>query len=77
MLQQSVFARFGTERVMKYAFELAQSRARKKLTVATKSNGISISMPWWDERADEMARRYPQVAMDLSLIHICRCRRAN
>ncbi len=74
VLQQSVFSRFGTERVMKYAFELAQSRARKKLTVATKSNGISISMPWWDERADEMAQRYPQVAMDKQHIDILSAR---
>jgi tartrate dehydrogenase/decarboxylase/D-malate dehydrogenase len=51
-----MFSRHGTDRVMKYAFELAKSRARKKLTVATKSNGIAISMPWWDERADAMAR---------------------
>ena len=74
VLQQSVFSRFGTERVMKYAFELAQSRQRKKLTVATKSNGISISMPWWDERADEMALRYPQVAMDKQHIDILSAR---
>ncbi len=74
VVQQSVFSRFGTERVLKYAFELAQSRARKKLTVATKSNGISISMPWWDERADEMARRYPAVAMDKQHIDILSAR---
>ena len=70
VVQQSVFSRVGTERVMKYAFELAQSRARKRITVATKSNGISISMPWWDERADEMAARYPAVAMDKQHIDI-------
>jgi tartrate dehydrogenase/decarboxylase/D-malate dehydrogenase len=74
VLQQSVFSRFGTERVLKFAFELAQSRQRKKLTVATKSNGISISMPWWDDRADEMARRYPQVAMDKQHIDILSAR---
>ena len=70
VVQQSVFSRFGTERVMKYAFELAQSRQRKRITVATKSNGISISMPWWDERADEIALRYPDVAMDKQHIDI-------
>jgi tartrate dehydrogenase/decarboxylase/D-malate dehydrogenase len=74
VVQQSVFTRFGTERVMKYAFELAQSRPRKQLTVATKSNGISISMPWWDERADEMAQRYPSVAVDKQHIDILSAR---
>ena len=56
VIQESVFSRLGADRVLKYAFELAQSRARKHLTVATKSNGIAISMPWWDGRADEMAQ---------------------
>jgi tartrate dehydrogenase/decarboxylase/D-malate dehydrogenase len=69
VMQQSIFTRHGTERVMKFAFELAERRA-KKLTVATKSNGISISMPWWDARADEMAARYPDVKMDRQHIDI-------
>ena len=64
VLQESVFTRVGVDRVLKYAFELAQSRPKKHLTSATKSNGISISMPYWDERAAEMALRYPQVKMD-------------
>jgi tartrate dehydrogenase/decarboxylase/D-malate dehydrogenase len=55
VIQESVYSRHGTDRVLKYAFELAQSRDRKHLTVATKSNGIAISMPWWDGRADAMA----------------------
>ena len=50
VIQEAVFSRLGTDRVLKYAFELAQSRPRKHLTVATKSNGIAISMPWWDGR---------------------------
>ncbi|MDE2289133.1 MAG: tartrate dehydrogenase [Burkholderiales bacterium] len=70
VMQQSVFSRRGTERVMKFAFELAQSRPRKNLTVATKSNGISISMPWWDARAAEMASRYPDVAWNKQHIDI-------
>ncbi|MBS0445986.1 MAG: tartrate dehydrogenase [Proteobacteria bacterium] len=74
VVQQAVFTRHGTERVMKFAFELAQSRARKKLDVATKSNGISISMPWWDERADEMARRYPGIAVEKHHIDILSAR---
>ncbi len=74
VIQESVFSRHGTERVLKYAFELAQSRARRKLTVATKSNGIAVSMPWWDERADEIGRRYPDVAVDKQHIDILSAR---
>ncbi|MYM89369.1 tartrate dehydrogenase [Rugamonas sp. FT82W] len=70
VMQESVFSRHGTDRVLKYAFELARSRARKHVTVATKSNGISISMPWWDGRAAAMAARYPDVAWDKQHIDI-------
>ncbi|WP_066334047.1 tartrate dehydrogenase [Azohydromonas lata] len=74
VIQESVFSRHGTERVLKFAFELAQSRPRKKLTVATKSNGIAVSMPWWDERADEIGRSYPEVAADKQHIDILSAR---
>ena len=74
VIQESVFSRHGTDRVLKYAFELAQSRPRKKLTVATKSNGIAISMPWWDGRADAMHQQYPQVAVDKQHIDILSAR---
>jgi len=70
VIQESVYSRHGTDRVMKYAFELAQSRPRKHLTVATKSNGIAISMPWWDSRADAVATGYPQVTVDKQHIDI-------
>ncbi|SDY88559.1 tartrate dehydrogenase/decarboxylase / D-malate dehydrogenase [Collimonas sp. OK242] len=70
VMQQAVFSRRGTERVLKYAFELARTRARKHVTVATKSNGISISMPWWDARAAEVASAYPDVAWDKQHIDI-------
>lgn len=63
VIQESVFTRIGAERVLKFAFELAQKRG-KHLTAATKSNGISISMPWWDERVAEMAEKYPDVRWD-------------
>ena len=69
VVQQSVFTRHGTERVLDYAFKLAQRRA-KKITVATKSNGISISMPWWDQRAAEAAARHPDVKWDKQHIDI-------
>jgi tartrate dehydrogenase/decarboxylase / D-malate dehydrogenase len=68
--QESIFTRHGTERVMKFAFDLAQRRPRKKITVATKSNGISISMPWWDERAAEVAALFPDVTWDKQHIDI-------
>ncbi len=63
-LQEAVFTRKGTDRIMRYAFELAQSRARKHVTSATKSNGIMHSMPFWDERFAENAKSYPDVTTD-------------
>jgi len=74
VIQEAVFSRHGTDRVLKFAFELAQSRARKHLTVATKSNGIAISMPWWDGRADAMAADYPHVQVDKQHIDILTAR---
>lgn len=62
--QENIFTRKGTDRILKYAFELAQSRPKKHLTSATKSNGIMYSMPFWDERVVEMAKQYPEVAVD-------------
>ena len=62
--QQSVFTRHGVDRVLKYAFELARSRDAKHLTSATKSNGIVHTMPYWDSRVAEMAKRYPDVEVD-------------
>jgi tartrate dehydrogenase/decarboxylase/D-malate dehydrogenase len=62
-LQQSVFTRRGCDRVMRYAFELARKR-RKRVTSATKSNGIIHTMPYWDERFAAMAKAYPDVATD-------------
>ncbi len=64
VLQETVMTRVGVDRVLRYAFELARRRENKHLTWATKSNGISISMPYWDERAEAMARRYPDVRAD-------------
>jgi tartrate dehydrogenase/decarboxylase/D-malate dehydrogenase len=64
VVQESVFTRTGVDRVLKFAFELAKSRPKKHLTAATKSNGISISMPYWDERLEAMAAGYPDVRWD-------------
>ncbi|HWX51221.1 MAG TPA: tartrate dehydrogenase [Roseomonas sp.] len=62
--QQSVFTRKGVDRVLKYAFELARTRPRKKVTSATKSNGITFTMPYWDDRFAAMAKNYPDVTTD-------------
>ena len=64
VVQETVMSRHGVDRVLKFAFELAASRPRRKLTSATKSNGIAITMPYWDERVAAMAAHYPQVAVD-------------
>jgi len=74
VLQESVFTRLGSERLLNYAFNLARSRARKHVTVATKSNGIAISMPWWDERAAEAAARHPDISWDKQHIDILAAR---
>ena len=62
--QLSCFTRRGTDRILKYAFELAETRKRKHVTSATKSNGISITMPYWDERFALMAKQYPDIKAD-------------
>lgn len=63
-IQESVFTRSGTDRVLRYAFELAARRPRRHLTAATKSNGISITMPFWDERVAAIGLEYPDVTWD-------------
>jgi len=64
VVQESIFTRRGVDRVLRYAFELAQSRKAKHLTSATKSNGIIHTMPFWDERVEAMARTFPDVSVD-------------
>ena len=64
MIQETVLTRIGTDRILKFAFELARSRPKKHLTSATKSNGIAITMPYWDERVEAMAANYPDVRWD-------------
>ena len=64
VMQETVMTRIGVDRVLRYAFELAQRREKKHLTSATKSNGISITMPYWDERVEAMAKEYPDIHCD-------------
>jgi tartrate dehydrogenase/decarboxylase/D-malate dehydrogenase len=64
VVQQSTFTRRGVDRILKFAFDLARSRPKKHLTSATKSNGITITMPYWDERVEAMSGKYPEVKVD-------------
>jgi tartrate dehydrogenase/decarboxylase/D-malate dehydrogenase len=64
VMQETVMSRHGVDRVLRYAFETARSRPKKHLTSATKSNGIAITMPYWDERVEAMAKEYPDVKVD-------------
>jgi tartrate dehydrogenase/decarboxylase/D-malate dehydrogenase len=64
VMQQTVMSRIGVDRVLRFAFDEARKRPRHKLTSATKSNGISITMPYWDERVQAMAAQYPDIAVD-------------
>ncbi len=74
MLQESIFTRIGCDRVLRFAFEMASRRKRKHLTIATKSNGIAISMPYWDERAAEIGKEYPDIKTDKQHIDILSAR---
>ena len=64
VMQETVMTRTGVDRVLRFAFELAARRQKKHLTSATKSNGISITMPYWDERVEAMAGSFPDVSWD-------------
>jgi tartrate dehydrogenase/decarboxylase/D-malate dehydrogenase len=64
VVQETVMTRHGVDRILKFAFELAARRPRRHLSSATKSNGIAITMPYWDERVAAMAARFPQVRVD-------------
>ena len=67
VFQGSVFTRFGTERILRYAFDLASSRSGR-LVSATKSNGIMHSMPFWDQLCAEVGQEYPSV--EVESVHI-------
>ncbi len=62
--QLSIFTRYGVDRILKYAFELAQSRPDRHLSSATKSNGIFHTMPYWDRRVEVLSKDYPEVKVD-------------
>ncbi|WHS98473.1 MAG: 3-isopropylmalate dehydrogenase [Pantoea stewartii] len=64
VIQETVMTRVGVDRILKFAFDLAQRRPKKHLTSATKSNGIAITMPYWDNRVQAMQAHYPDVKVD-------------
>lgn len=64
VIQETVMTRVGVDRILRYAFDIAQRRPKRHLTSATKSNGISITMPYWDERVLQMGANYPDVEVD-------------
>jgi tartrate dehydrogenase/decarboxylase/D-malate dehydrogenase len=64
VVQESIFTRRGTDRILRYAYELARQRPKRHLTSATKSNGIAITMPYWDERVKAVGADYPEVETD-------------
>lgn len=74
VMQNAVFTRRGTDRILRYAFELAHKLGRPHVTSATKSNGIFFSMPFWDERFAAMAQNYPDVRIDQYHIDILAAR---
>lgn len=63
VIQNSVFTRVGTERILKYAYQLADQR-QQELTVATKSNAINFAMPFWDETTKEIGEQYPHITKE-------------
>src|SRR3546814_11017906 len=68
-MQQAIFTRRNTDRIMRFAFELARSRPKKHLTSAPKSNGLVHTMPFWDERFAAVKAGYPAIRHDPSPLH--------
>jgi tartrate dehydrogenase/decarboxylase/D-malate dehydrogenase len=73
----SMMTRAGVERIMRYAFKLAQSRPRKLLTVITKSNAQRHAMVMWDEIAVQIAKEFPDVTWDKELVDAATARMVN
>jgi tartrate dehydrogenase/decarboxylase / D-malate dehydrogenase len=73
----SLMTRVGVERILRYAFQLAQSRPRKLLTVITKSNAQRHAMVMWDEVAVQVSRDFPDVKWDKELVDAATARMVN
>jgi tartrate dehydrogenase/decarboxylase / D-malate dehydrogenase len=73
----SMMTRAGVERIMRFAFRLAQARPRKQLTVVTKSNAQRHAMVMWDEIALQVSKEFPDVKWDKELVDACTARMVN
>lgn len=73
-MQTAVFTRYGTDRILRYAFEYARKLGRLHVTSATKSNGLFHSMPYWDSRFEAIGKEYPDIRMDQYHIDILAAR---
>lgn len=73
----SMMTRAGVERILRFAFKLAESRPRKQLTVITKSNAQRHAMVMWDEIAAEIAQEFPGVKWDKELVDAATARMVN
>jgi tartrate dehydrogenase/decarboxylase/D-malate dehydrogenase len=73
----SIMTRVGVERILRYAFKLAQSRPRKLLTVVTKSNAQRHAMVMWDEIAVQISKEFPDVRWDKELVDAATARMVN
>ena len=73
----SIMTRAGVERILRYAFRLAQSRPRKLLTVVTKSNAQRHAMVMWDEIAVQVSKEFPDVKWDKELVDAATARMVN
>ncbi|MED1600364.1 tartrate dehydrogenase [Alkalihalophilus marmarensis] len=67
-IQNNVFTKFGTKRILEYAYTLANKKQKKNMTIATKSNAINFAMPFWDEIAKEIASHHPEI--ETNIYHI-------
>jgi tartrate dehydrogenase/decarboxylase/D-malate dehydrogenase len=74
VVQEAIFTRRGTDRILRFAFELAKKLGRDHVTSATKSNGIYHSMPFWDERFAVVSAEYPEIVSDQYHIDILAAR---
>lgn len=74
VIQQAVFTRRGTDRILRYAFDFARKLGRPHVTSATKSNGLYHSMPFWDERFAAIGAEYPEIATNQYHIDILAAR---
>jgi len=74
VVQTAVFTRKGTDRILRYAFDLARRLGRLHVSSATKSNGLFYSMPFWDERFAAISAEYPEISADSHHIDIMAAR---